>query len=127
VATESSATKPTLVERLQGQRERHQQRPIVLRVLYVLAGFAVLAFGVVTLITPGPAFVIIPIGLAMLSLEFAWAGVLLGKAVEKGEQAKAKAAETTKLQRVLSAIAGVLACAAVVVWALLGDIPIAPV
>ncbi len=127
MATESPAPKPTLVERLQGQRERHQRRPKVVRGLFVLAGFAVLIFGVITLITPGPAFVIIPIGLAMLSLEFAWAGRLLGKAVEKGEQAKAKAAATSKTQRVLTAIAGVLACAAVVAWALLGDIPIAPV
>ena len=47
------------------------------------------------LVTPGPAFVVIPIGLALLSLEFAWAEGLLERALEKGEQAKRKAQETT--------------------------------
>lgn len=36
-------------------------------------GFTVVLFGVVLLFTPGPAFVVIPIGLAILGLEFAWA------------------------------------------------------
>ena len=44
----------------------------------------------------------------MLSLEFAWAEQLLGTAIEKGEQAKRKAAETTKAQRILTAIAVLL-------------------
>ena len=85
MATESAAPKPSLVERLQGQRERHRERSKPLRAMYVLAGFTVLTVGVITLVTPGPAFVIIPIGLAMLSLEFSWAEQLLGKAIEKGE------------------------------------------
>ena len=87
--TESPA-KPSLVELRQGQRERHHQRPKAVRAIYVLAGFTVLIFGIITLITPGPAFVIIPIGLAMLSLEFTWAERLLEKAIEKGEQAKVR-------------------------------------
>ena len=125
MATETA--KPPLVDRLRVQRERHHRRPMVVRVLYVIAGFAVLAFGLLTLITPGPAFVIIPIGLAMLSLEFQWAEGLLGKAVKKGEQAKAKAAQTTTTQRVLTGVVVALAIASVVVWAIYGDIPLVPV
>jgi uncharacterized protein (TIGR02611 family) len=127
VSTESAAPKPSLVERLQGQRERHRRRPKPIRAMYVLAGFTVLAFGIITLVTPGPAFVIIPIGLAMLSLEFSWAEQLLGKAIEKGEQAKAKAAQTTRTQRVLTAIAVFCGCLAVLTWGMLGDIPVAPI
>jgi len=100
---------------------------MAVRAIYVLAGFTVLIFGIITLITPGPAFVIIPIGLAMLSLEFTWAEQLLEKAVQKGEQAKAKAAQTTRTQRVLTAIAVFCGCMAVLAWAMLGDIPIVPV
>ena len=99
---------------------------MALRALYVLAGFTVLIFGVITLVTPGPAFVIIPIGLAMLSLEFTWAEQLLEKAIEKGEQAKVKASETTRTQRILTALAVFCGCMAVLAWGLLGDIPIAP-
>ena len=127
MATESATPKPSLVERLQGQRARHRLRPKPVRAIYVLAGFTVLAVGLITLVTPGPAFVIIPIGLAMLSLEFSWAEQLLGKAIEKGEQAKAKAAQTTRTQRVLTAIAAFCACLAVLTWGLLGDIPVAPI
>ena len=38
-----------------------------------VVGATVLAIGVVMLVTPGPALVVIPVGLAILSIEFAWA------------------------------------------------------
>jgi uncharacterized protein (TIGR02611 family) len=38
----------------------------------IIGGTVVLA-GVVMLVTPGPAFVVIPVGLAILAVEFAWA------------------------------------------------------
>jgi uncharacterized protein (TIGR02611 family) len=122
-----TAQKPKLPERLREQRERHLQRPKVIRVLYIVAGFTLLLAGLAMLITPGPAFVVIPIGLAILSLEFAWAERLLDTAIEKGEVAKKKASETTLKQRILTVIAGTLACAAVVAWAYWGDIPVVPV
>jgi tellurite resistance protein TerC len=36
-------------------------------------GTTVCLFGVILLVTPGPAFVVIPAGLAILSIEFAFA------------------------------------------------------
>lgn len=121
------APKPGLIERLQAQRERHARRPRAVRALYVAAGFTVLAAGVVMLVTPGPAFVVIPVGLALLSLEFAWAERLLHSALEKGEQAKRKAAATTTTERVLTGVAALLASAAGVAWAVWGDVPLLPV
>ncbi len=38
-----------------------------------IAGFTVLAIGLVMIVIPGPAIVVIPIGLAILAIEFAWA------------------------------------------------------
>jgi uncharacterized protein (TIGR02611 family) len=119
--------KPRIVLRLEAQRTRHRQRPIVVRVLYILVGFTLLLGGVGMLVLPGPAFLVIPIGLAILSLEFVWAEGLLDRALEKGEIARQKAADTTRLQRVVSAIACVLGGAAFVAWALLDDIPLVPV
>jgi uncharacterized protein (TIGR02611 family) len=119
--------KPSLVERLRQQRERHRRRPLVVRVLYIVVGFTLLGAGVGMLVLPGPAFVVIPIGLALLSLEFAWAENLLDRALEQGEAAKRKAAETTPTQRVLSGAAIALGAGAVVAWAVLGDIPLLPV
>lgn len=92
----------------------------------MVAGFTVLLAGIVMLITPGPAFVVIPVGLAMLSLEFVWAERLLGTAIEKGAEARRKAAQTTATERLLTLAAGLLACAALAAWALLGDIPLLP-
>jgi uncharacterized protein (TIGR02611 family) len=126
VATEQQR-KPSFVERLRAQRERHRRRPLVVRVLYIVVGFTLLAAGIAMLALPGPAFVVIPVGLALLSLEFAWAENLLDRALEQGEAAKRKAAETTKTQRVLSAVAIALGAGAAVAWAVLGDIPLLPV
>jgi len=49
------------------------------RVVIAIAGTTVLIIGVVMLVTPGPAILVIPAGLAILGLEFAWARVWLKK------------------------------------------------
>jgi uncharacterized protein (TIGR02611 family) len=43
------------------------------RVVVAIIGFSVVLLGVVMIITPGPAILVIPAGLAILALEFAWA------------------------------------------------------
>ncbi|MBJ7519545.1 MAG: PGPGW domain-containing protein [Solirubrobacteraceae bacterium] len=105
----------------------HRARPRVIRVLYAAVGVTVLLAGLIMLVTPGPAFAIIPIGLFILALEFTWAEAALEKSLEQADKAKQKAAQTTRTQRVLTATAVVLAVAAVVAWALMGDIPVVPV
>ncbi len=49
------------------------------RLVVLVVGLTVLAFGIALLVLPGPAFVVIPIGLGILSLEFVWARVWLQK------------------------------------------------
>ena len=49
------------------------------RVVIAVVGGSVILFGVVLLFTPGPAIVVIPIGLAILASEFVWARRLLRK------------------------------------------------
>jgi uncharacterized protein (TIGR02611 family) len=43
------------------------------RIVVSILGFSVILVGLVMIITPGPAIVVIPAGLAILALEFAWA------------------------------------------------------
>jgi tellurite resistance protein TerC len=50
------------------------------RIVIAIVGFTVLLLGVIMLVTPGPAFLMIPGGLAILGLEFAWARHWLKKA-----------------------------------------------
>jgi cation:H+ antiporter len=47
------------------------------KIVIAVTGFTVLGVGVIMLVTPGPAFVIIPIGLGILATEFVWARRLL--------------------------------------------------
>jgi tellurite resistance protein TerC len=118
---------PKIVKRLREQQERHRERPKVVRGLAVAVGFTLLLGGALLLVLPGPAFVVIPIGLAILALEFQWADNLLEKSLEQADRAKEKAAQTTTTQRVISGVAIALGAAAVVAWAIVGDIPLVPV
>src|ERR1041385_176514 len=43
------------------------------RILVMVVGGTVLAIGVALIVLPGPAFIVIPLGLAILAMEFAWA------------------------------------------------------
>lgn len=44
-----------------------------------MIGGTVLLFGIALIVLPGPAFIVIPAGLAILATEFAWAGHWLKK------------------------------------------------
>ena len=58
------------------------------RVVKILIGFTVLAIGVALLVLPGPAFIVIPIGLAILATEFVWARRLLQHVRERAEKVR---------------------------------------
>jgi uncharacterized protein (TIGR02611 family) len=119
--------RPKLVEKLEARRAEHLQRGRFYRIVFAIAGGIVLLGGLIMLVTPGPAFVLIPIGLAMLSLEFVWAERMLDHALEHAEVAREKAAQTSRTQRIFGVVAGVLAAAACLAAAIMWDIPILPV
>lgn len=119
--------KSDLARRLQARREEFLGRGRLYRIAFVTAGFTVLAAGLALLLLPGPALLVIPIGLAMLSLQFAWAERMLETALDRADAAKQKAAESSPLQRVLSGIAIALGVAAFAVVAILYDVPLLPV
>ena len=120
------APKPTMVERMRAQREVHAERPLYLRVLIAIAGFTLLLAGLAMLVLPGPALAVIPVALAILSLEFAWAARWLEKAIEQAEKAKQTAKETSRAQRIAVAVAIGLAAAAAITASFLWEIPIVP-
>src|SRR5437870_1253377 len=59
------------------ERLRHQ---VVRRVVVPVVGVTVLLIGIALLVLVGPAFVVIPVGLAILAMEYAWARRWLKKA-----------------------------------------------
>jgi uncharacterized protein (TIGR02611 family) len=115
-----------LIERLELRRATHRERHPLFRVAFGVGGAVVTLAGLIMLVTPGPAFVLIPIGLAMLSMEFVWAERLLVKSLEQAAVAQEKAAQTTRTQRILAAIATLLAIAAVILAILWWDVPLLP-
>jgi uncharacterized protein (TIGR02611 family) len=48
-----------------------------------IIGFTILFIGIILIFIPGPALIVIPIGLAILATEFIWARNLLVKFKEK--------------------------------------------
>jgi uncharacterized protein (TIGR02611 family) len=53
------------------------------RIIVTLVGSTILMLGVIMVVTPGPALVFIPLGLAILGLEFAWARAWLRRLRER--------------------------------------------
>ena len=53
------------------------------RLLVFLIGTSVVLIGVIMFFTPGPAIIVIPLGLGILAIEFAWARLLLRRFREK--------------------------------------------
>ncbi len=52
------------------------------RIAVLAVGSTVVLLGIVMLVTPGPGLIVIPIGLAILGAEFAWARIWLRKVRE---------------------------------------------
>ena len=58
----------------------------VRRTFRAAAGFTLLAAGAVMLVTPGPGWLAIFVGLGLLAAEFVWARRLLGQLKKQGER-----------------------------------------
>jgi tellurite resistance protein TerC len=50
------------------------------KIIIAVIGGTILLIGIALIVLPGPAFIVIPIGLAVLATEFAWAQSALERA-----------------------------------------------
>ena len=53
------------------------------RAVITVAGFTVLGIGIAMIVLPGPAIIVVPVGLGILATEFVWARALLKHAKER--------------------------------------------
>lgn len=60
------------------------------KIVIAVIGFTILLIGLLLIVLPGPAFVVIPIGLGILATEFIWARKLLDKVKENLKKGKDK-------------------------------------
>jgi len=58
------------------------------KVVVAVIGATVLAFGVALIVLPGPAVVVIPVGLAIMGTEFLWARRLLQRLRAEAHRAR---------------------------------------
>jgi uncharacterized membrane protein len=71
--------------------------PKVRRLIVAVVGVTILLIGLALVVLPGPAFIVIPVGLAILASEFAWARRLIRRGrvlVEKAKRSSPLAAAT---------------------------------
>jgi hypothetical protein len=71
----------TAADRMRERRARHRRRPLAVRVLFALGGFATLLGGLALLVLPGPGIPLVAVGLGLLALEFRWAEAALARAL----------------------------------------------
>ncbi len=120
------AGKPSLVERIRAQQERHRTRSRVFRVPVAVVGFVLVVLGIALLVLPGPGLPLIVLGLAMLALEFTWAERSLEHAVGRLDRATERAARASPFHKAVGLALTVLGVAALLAAALLVDVPLVP-
>jgi Putative transmembrane protein (PGPGW) len=107
-------TQPKLARRLEEKREQYQEWPRIARALWVSVAVGVLLGGLALIVLPGPAAIVIPLGLVMLSFEFAWARRLLERGIEKGSSAAEEVKRGSSPAKLLGAAAILCALGAAV-------------
>lgn len=83
---------------------------ITTKIVVTVVGLAVVTVGIITLVTPGPAFIIIPAGLAILATEWKWAERWLVAAKRWALKQKVKAEQMDPVVRRRRILLGALAC-----------------
>jgi uncharacterized protein (TIGR02611 family) len=78
----------------------------VRRIFRIVAGFTLLLFGVVMIITPGPGWLVIFLGLGLLAAEFMWARRLMDRIKHQGGRIKETVLGLTENSKPDSANAG---------------------
>jgi uncharacterized protein (TIGR02611 family) len=81
-------------------------------------GVSVLIAGLIMMVTPGPGWAAIFVGLAILATEFAWAERVLTSAKRAAERAKNKALDPRVRRRnmIIAVALGVLGAAAIIAY-----------
>ena len=69
------------------------------KIVVLVIGGTVTLVGIALIVLPGPAFIVIPAGLAILAIEFAWARRWLEKAKDMAKAAADKAKSMAKSSR----------------------------
>jgi tellurite resistance protein TerC len=67
---------------------RLKHSPIARKIVVGVIGGTIVLVGIILIVMPGPAFVVIPIGLVILASEFAWARHVLRRGKRAAKNAR---------------------------------------
>ncbi|MEK6229006.1 MAG: PGPGW domain-containing protein [Actinomycetota bacterium] len=126
---EQEDDRPEMLVKLQERKERHAERGLPARIGVVVIGVVLVILGIFLLGPgiPGPGIVVILIGLSFLALEFDRAERLLEKVIVWADNAKERAENAPRSQKIATGVIAALLLAGFVVWAILDDIPLLPI
>lgn len=132
-ATELDQSSPPPVDQPRERSKLHRKlhanpvTSLTTKIVVGVVGAAVALVGVVMIVTPGPAFVLIPLGLAILATEFTFARKWLDWARDKATEAKRKSDEMDPAVRrrrlVLTGVAVLLVVGGVAWYVVVYDWP----
>ena len=117
-----------LLERVRERRDVHRRRGRLYRVLFGVAGGALIAFGLALSApgVPGPGLVLVGIGLAMLALEFDRAERLLERLAGPLDRVSDQATRAKPWQKAVAAVVLAAGAAGAIAAVLLWDVPFLP-
>jgi uncharacterized protein (TIGR02611 family) len=113
-------------EDLRARKERHKQRGKVYRVSWAVVGFTVVALGLALIPLPGPGWLIVGLGLAMLALEFDRAERLLAKILVRLDKLAEQAADAGPLAKAFGIALTVIGLVGAIAVVVLFDVPYFP-
>jgi uncharacterized protein (TIGR02611 family) len=90
-AEDSTTSEPSWWERVHGRLHRNRAMSATTKLVVTILGSAVLAAGLIMMVTPGPGLVGIVAGLAILATEWDWADRWLAGARRKLHEARVAA------------------------------------
>jgi tellurite resistance protein TerC len=69
---------------------QHSKLRFAKRIVVAVVGGTVTLIGIALIVLPGPAFIVIPVGVSILATEFVWARGFLKKAREMAKRVASK-------------------------------------
>ena len=109
-------TKEVLRTRVAQVQDAYERQNFVIRILWFVAGATIVIAGLAMTVLPGPAVVVLPVGLAMLAAQFTWARRLLDVGIERGVDAKRRVQRASPTARVLTTLAALCLVGAVAAY-----------
>ena len=117
------------IQKLRERKQRHKRRSRPYRIGFGVVGGALVLAGLVLSLplVPGPGFLLIFVGLAMLALEFDRVERVVERLVHRLDGLEESAKSASPLQRTVVIVGAVVVVAAVIAAAVLWDLPLLPV